>query len=386
MTVRTCLIIACLIVSFGCRKTSTPPPTAPPPGTATPSPELSHAAGGETPAPQTKHFKGSIGSSLDLQMKLVRTGDQLAGSYFYQKIGTRINLRGNVDKDGNLTLEEFDQTGKQTGLFKGLWTVDASDGLINLAGNWSKPPSEKGSDKKTAFSVHEEPIAFTGDVEIVSKQIKESSKKLMYEVAAQYPQLTGGNNPNFEKFNQAARAAVTKKVAGFRKDMQPEAGTEEEPRPEGSMGSDLSINYSVSLAQDDLVSVKFDVSSYEQGAAHPNSYSDVLNYDLKNGKQLKLSDLFKPGAKFLQTIATYCIGDLKKQSQTKGLVNDQIESGAAAKSDNYASWTITRRGLGITFDAYQVGPYAAGPQFVLVPYSTLKDLINPDGPIAQFGK
>ena len=383
MRVRTCLIIACLVVSFGCRKTSTPPPTAPPPGTATPSPELSHVAGGETPAPQTKYFKGSIGTSLDLQMKLVRTGDQLAGSYFYQKIGTRINLRGNVDKDGNLTLEEFDQAGKQTGLFKGIWTVDAGDGLINLAGNWSKPPGEKGSEKKIAFSVHEEPIAFTGDVEIVSKQIKDSNKKLRYEVAAQYPQITGGANPNFEKFNQAARALVSKEVSDFKKGMQPE-GEEAEPLPDESGGSDLSVSYTVALAQDDLVSIKFDVSNYEAGAAHPNPYSHVLNYDLKNGKQLKLSDLFKPGAKFLQTIASYCIADLKKQQ--KDLPVDQIEEGAAAKSDNYTNWTITRRGLGITFDAYQVAPYAAGPQFVLVPYATLKDLINPDGPIAQFGK
>jgi hypothetical protein len=386
MTVRTCLIIACLVVSLSCRKTSTPPPTAPPPGSATPSPELSHASGGETPAPQTKYFKGSIGSSLDLQMKLVRTGDQLAGSYFYQKIGTRINLRGNVDKNGNLTLEEFDQAGKQTGLFKGIWTVDASDGLIKLAGNWSKPPGDKGSEKKTAFSVHEEPIAFTGDVEIASKSIKESNKKLMYEIDAQYPQLTGGNNPNFEKFNQAARASVTRKVAGFKKDMQPEGEDEEEPRPEGSMGSDLSVGYDVLLAQDDLVSIKFDVSTYFQGAAHPNSYADVLNFDLKNGKQLKLSDLFKPGAKYLQAIAAYCINDLKKQAKDKGLLDEEIEKGAAAKSDNYESWTITKRGLSIHFDPYQVAPYAAGPQFVLVPYSTLKDLINPEGPIAQFAK
>ena len=386
MTVRTCLIIACLVVSLSCRKTSTPPPTAPPPGSATPSPELSHASGGETPGPQTKYFKGSIGSSLDLQMKLVRTGDQLAGSYFYQKIGTRINLRGNVDKNGNLTLEEFDQAGKQTGLFKGIWTVDASDGLIKLAGNWSKPPGDKGSEKKTAFSVHEEPIAFTGDVEIASKSIKESNKKLMYEIDAQYPQLTGGNNPNFEKFNQAARASVTRKVAGFKKDMQPEGEDEEEPRPEGSMGSDLSVGYDVLLAQDDLVSIKFDVSTYFQGAAHPNSYADVLNFDLKNGKQLKLSDLFKPGAKYLPAIAAYCITDLKKQAKDKGLLDEEIEKGAAAKSDNYESWTITKRGLSIHFDPYQVAPYAAGPQFVLVPYSTLKDLINPEGPIAQFAK
>src|SRR6185503_17403298 len=151
------ILIVCLIISVGCRKTAAPPAaSAPPPAQANASPLLDHSQGGAVPVAQTKHFKGSIGSSLDLQMKLVRTGDQLAGSYFYQKVGTRINLRGNVDKDGNLTLEEFDQAGKQTGLFKGIWTVDAGDGPINLAGNWSKPPSEKGSEKKSAFSVHEE--------------------------------------------------------------------------------------------------------------------------------------------------------------------------------------------------------------------------------------
>jgi len=317
-------------------------------------------------------------------MKLVRTGDQLAGSYFYQKVGTRIDLRGNVDKDGNLTLEEFDKSGKQTGVFKGIWQIDATDGLVTLAGNWSKPPSEKGSDKRTAFSLHEEPIAFTGDVEMTTKQIKESNKTLMYEISANYPQLSGGNNPNFAKFNQIAQSLITKKVAGFKKDMAPAEG--EEPRPEGSMASTLTVGYTVVLAQDDLVSIRFDIGSYYQGAAHPNSYSDVLNFDLKNGKQLKLADLFKPGAKYLPIIAAYSIADLKKQGKEKGLTDEEIERGAAAEAKNYQSWNLTRRGLAIGFDSYQVGPYAAGPQSVTVPYSTLKDLINPESPIAQFAK
>lgn len=386
MNTRICLIILCLLATLACRKAATTNPAPAPSDAAPPAPQLSHSVGGNTPLAQIKFFKGSIGTSLDLQMKLVRTGDQLAGSYFYQKIGTRIDLRGTVDKDGNLVLEEFDQSGKQTGLFKGLWQVDASDGLVTLAGNWSKPPNEKGSDKRIAFSVHEEPIAFSGDVELVSKQIKESNKKLMYEVSAQYPQLTGGNNPNFEKFNQLARVTAVKSVASFKKDMTAEGG--EEPRPEGSMGSDLSIGYTVALAQDDLVSIKFDIGSYYQGAAHPNSISEVLNYDLKNGKQLKLSDLFKPGAKFLSAVSTYCIAELKKTMKASdGSVDDEsIESGAKPTGENYKSWIITRKGLGITFDAYQVGPYAAGPQYVVVPYATLKDLINPDGPIAQFAK
>ncbi len=386
MKIRSSLIIVSLIFSLSCRKTSSPPPGPPPTTQPSPVSQLDHSQGGTAPVVETRHFKGSIGTSLDLQMKLVRTGDQLAGSYYYQKVGTRIDLRGNVDKDGNLTLEEFDPGGKQTGVFKGIWTIDKSDGLITLAGNWSKPLNDKASDKKIAFSVHEEPITFTGNVELVSKSIKESNKKLNYEIAAQYPQLSGGNNPNLEKFNQLARATVARKVAGFKKDMAPTEGEDtEESRPEGSMASDLNVGYTVALAQDDLVSVDFRVGSYFQGAAHPNTYSETLNYDLKNGKQLKLGDLFKPGAKYLQAIATYCIGDLKKQTD-KGLMAEEIDKGAAANAKNYQSWTITRRGLGIAFDAYQVGPYAAGPQFVLVPYSALKDLINPDSPIAQFNK
>lgn len=377
------LLLLTLLAGAACRKSSTPPAASSgPPPTATPAEQLNHPIGGTTAPPQTKYFKGSIGTSLDLQMKLVREGDQLTGSYFYEKVGTRINLRGTVDKDGNLTLQEFDPGGKQTGIFKGLWKVDAADGLITLAGNWSKPPGEKGEDKKTAFSVHEEPISLSGDVELVGKTIKETNKKLVYEINAQYPQLNGGSNPNFPKFNQISRTAVMKDVAEFKKAMAPQEG--EEPPPENSMGSDLEIGYIIALAQDDLVSVQFGVGSYYQGAAHPNSHSSVLNYDLRNGKLLKLADLFKPGAKYLQALSTYCIADLKKQD--KGLLDDQIQDGASPAAKNYKSWTITKRGLGIVFDAYQVGPYAAGPQFVLVPYSALKDLINSEGPIAPFAQ
>jgi hypothetical protein len=107
---------------------------------------------------------------------------------------------------------------------------------------------------------------------------------------------------------------------------------------------------------------------------------------LKNGKQLNLADVFKPGAKYLQSLASYCIADLKKQGKDKGLLDEEIEKGASANIKNYQSWTITRKGLAINFEAYQVGPYAAGPQFVLVPYSNLKDLISPNGPIGQFAK
>jgi hypothetical protein len=349
------------------------------------APQFQHALGGTTPQGQTKHFKGSIGSALDLQMKLVREGERLSGSYYYQKVGTKIDLRGSIDADGNLVLDEFDPGGKQTGSFKGTWKTE-DNGLVTLAGNWSAP----NSNKQTAFSLHEQPIEFSGNVEIVDKKIAENNKKLKYEIDVVYPQLTGAGPAGIEKFNQLVRTVVSGKVADFKKEMVPESDEEATADSESTTGSDFNIGYSVAMAKDDLISLNFNVGSYYAGAAHPNSYSETFNFDLKNGKTIKLADLFNPGSKYLQAISAYAIQDLKKQSKAQGdnsmLDDDWIQRGAGADAKNYQSWTISKTGLGITFDAYQVAPYAAGPQEVTVPYATLKDIIRVDGPLGQFIK
>ncbi|HXL79711.1 MAG TPA: DUF3298 domain-containing protein [Pyrinomonadaceae bacterium] len=371
------------VYSFtACRKASTPAeqPQGSPPVI---SEQYQHPQGGTTPAGETRYFKGSIGSALGLQMKLVRESDKLTGTYFYQKVGKKIDVRGTVDSGNNVVLEEFDANSKQTGVFKGVWKT-GDDGLIEIAGNWTKP----NSNKATVFSLQQEPIEFTNGVEIIARQIKENNKKLKYEIDAEYPQLTGSTDPNFEKFNQAARGLVTKQVSGFRKQMTENAGAENPVDSE--TGSDLGAGFTIALAQDDLISVQFDIGGYSAGAAHPNSYTDVINFDLRNGKQLKLSDLFKPGAKYLPALSSYCVQDLKKQSKKKGadgmLDDDWIQRGAGSDANNFRSWTITKNGLGINFDSYQVGPYAAGPQYVRVPYTALQEIIKPDGPVAQFAK
>ncbi len=382
------LVVIVIFAVAGCRKNSAPSEqTAASPGEGT---ERQHPEGGVGIPAQTRFFKGSIGSALGLQMKLVREGESLSGSYFYQKVGKKIDVRGSVDKNGNVTLEEFDLSGKQTGVFKGVWKQD-ENGAIEIAGNWTK----SNSDKQAAFSLHEEPIEFSHSEEIVARQIREKNKKLKYEIDVEYPQLSGSVDPNFEKFNQSVRSLISKKVADFKKEMapapedQPATDTPGVPADE-SMGSDISAGYTVALARDDLVSVEFTISSYSAGAAHPNSYTEVVNFDLKNGKPLKLADLFVPGSKYLQTLSTYGVQALQKQAKAEGadamLDDDWIKKGAAPELTNYRNWTISRKGLGITFDPYQVGPYAAGPQHVLVPYSALKEIIKPDGVVGQFVK
>ena len=377
------LLTITFVALNGCRRGS--PPQAQNPANSQTAEQLNQPAGGTTPVAEVKYFRGSIGSSLGLQMKLTREGDNLWGSYFYQKVGTKIDLKGSIDSNGYVTLEEFDPQGKQTGIFKGLWQQNQDDGLIAIAGNWTKP----NGDKKTAFSLHQEPIEFSGGVEIASKSIKENNKKLKYEIDADYPQVTGATDGRYDKFNQEAKNVAAGEVSTFRKEMaewaadQAEIQTDQEP---ATGGSSLDVGYSISLANDSLISTQFNIGTYFQGAAHPNSHTRVLNYDLKAGRPIKLADLFNSGSKYLQTISSYSIKELKKQSSKGGesMFDDEwVQKGAGPSADNYTSWVITKKGLGINFDAYQVAPYAAGPQHVLIPYSVLKDIIKPDGPLAS---
>jgi hypothetical protein len=314
-------------------------------------------------------------------MKLFREGGKLTGSYFYQKIGKRISLKGSVDENNQLTLEEYDSEGKQTGVFKGRWEIGREDAMLGIAGKWSLPDGKK----ETPFSLHEEPIYFSGAVEIIAKTTKETSKPLKYDLDVEYPEVTGLLSPGWEKFNQEASKLLRKEINEFKKNMAEEPPDTSE---ETNSGSSLDIGYTIALATDDLISVQFDVGTYYRGAAHPNSNAIVLNFDVQKSRTLRLADLFKPGAKFLNALSSYSISNLKKQSAAIGadspLDDTSIESGASPTAKNFANWTITKKGLGIHFDAYQVAPYAAGPQYVLVPYSALQQIIDENGVLGSY--
>ena len=332
------------------------------------------------------YFRGTIAGNLRIEMTLLRDGERLTGTYFYPKVGKSIALSGTIDKDGNVSISESDDSGKQTGVFKGKWkpATDSPDPTLNeIDGKWSRPDGSK----ETAFLVSQQPIELTGAARFAPKVIKEASKEKHYRVDAEYPQIEG--DTRFDKLNREARSLITKDVAAFKTAETSEPASPDNVLADEARESSLDIGYEIRFATDDLISVEFTESTYEAGAAHPNSSTTVLNYDVKGGKKLSLGDLFNPKANYLKTISDYCIKELKDRSKKDkdSMVDDEMmKSGASARADNYKAWAITKKGLWITFDPYQVAAYAAGPQYVLVPYSALKDLIKPDGPVGSFAK
>jgi len=249
-------------------------------------------------------------------------------------------------------------------------------GLAEIEGKWSRPDGSKETD----FQISQQPLELASSVRVVPKVIKEDNKKLRYSVDAEYPEIQGDSR--FDKFNQEARAMVTKDVAAFKSSETAEEGEESGDLPAETQSSSLDIGYQVHFATADLISVEFREGEYSRGAAHGNSVTVVLNYDVKNGRKIALADLFNPKTNYLGVLSNYSKKELKdKLTKDEMFDEDMVKSGTEPTADNYAAWTITRKGLYITFDPYQVAAYAAGPQSVLVPYSALKDIIKPDGPV-----
>ncbi len=130
------------------------------------------------------------------------------------------------------------------------------------------------------------------------------------------------------------------------------------------------IRYDVPLLTPDLVSIRFAVDYYMAGAAHPNHFFKVLNYDLKEDREISFDKLFNNSTVTLNFLSKASKASLDKPDFP------MFEEGFAPKKENFTNWNLTKDGFRISFDPIQVAPYAAGPQEVLIPYKELQGQIN----------
>lgn len=212
-------------------------------------------------------------------------------------------------------------------------------------------------------------------IRFAPRQIREANRRQRYTIKARYPQAMGAaGDARLTKLNQELRKFIEKELKSFRADAAP---------PEGrtfSAGSTFDSRYEVEYAANDVVSLGFVINTYFEGAIHGNYQTISFNYDLNSDRVLALKELFKPDSNYLKLISDYAIASLKKELSADPDF-DWIKSGAGPEEKNYQSWNITRKGLVITFDPYQVASYAEGPHEVVIPYSVLKNVIDPNGPL-----
>lgn len=196
-----------------------------------------------------------------------------------------------------------------------------------------------------------------------------------YTITTETPTLEGVDDGRVVEFNVAMQMTVNEMVDGFKDSMK------DQPATPIVAGSSFDVKYELLSPPGYIYSVKFNIMGYTDGAAHPHHFSKTVNFNLETGKEITLDELFLPGSNYLQIFSDICKADLS----TRDIGFDAtFFTGAEPAPENYKSWNVTADGLLITFDEYQVAAYAAGPQTVTVPYSALKDVIDPNGVLGKY--
>jgi hypothetical protein len=318
------------------------------------------------PAAQLKVFRGDIGNS-QIEMKLRRAGENLSGTYAYDGMGQSLTLKGRIDSGGKLTLQEFDAKGRQTGKFDCRYSEQSLESPTpTIEGNWSKPDGSK----QTFVGLTEQSTGLENSIRIVPKLMTEGR----FGVRIVYPQIAAAGNRATADFNRRVIALIRKALGEFKSGYEPVPGK-----------SYYVMNYNVLLASNDLVSIELNAEA-SAGQMYVNDDHYALTYDLRAGRSLTLDALFKPGADYTNSIYENSIKNvrarMKKLREEDGSKKDRPEDDEPSfMSETWSDWAMSSKGVFVYYELPHVAEYF---ERVFIPYSALKDLVNPDGPAAAF--
>ncbi len=123
------------------------------------------------------------------------------------------------------------------------------------------------------------------------------------------------------------------------------------------------LEFSIERFDDKIVSIVFEDYAYT-GGAHGIPSRKVVNYDLKEKKLLRLSDLFKKGVDWKSQINRF-VREYFKHVPTL----NKFESISDDQSFYIGTW-----GIVVFFAPYEYTPYAAGFPEIPISFSALKGL------------
>ncbi len=249
-----------------------------------------------------------------------------------------------------------------------------------------------------------DPVQITGEVSADMKHLtrqvpppKSDNKDLIAaEIDIRYPVLfsTGkSDSPVPETVNKAIlerllaivgetpAPSVEKMVDLFAADYA--ASVLETPEMPGAWS--LKFDTEIRHADEELLSL-WTLDSVFTGGAHPNSNFIYLVFSMKTGKPVELSSLIAKGKTTeLTAIAEKHFRRVRelKPDETYEQAGFQFEQNTFALNTNFL---VSKEGLAFCFNPYEIAPYAMGVTELVIPWSDLKDVIDPAGPAARFLK
>lgn len=326
------------------------------------------------------YYVGRIGTKLPVQMELLTDGAEVSGRYYYEAYGVWIPLKGKL-AGGVMKLSEYAPEGAGQGgtdAAHGVQAWEYSEGARCIGtftgpftgsggGSWNGTWRSADGKRSLPFTLHR-----------VAEFVRSEKHADRYTLSALYPRFIG-QFPAAGQINAAIQDEVRKKQAGMESMIKDSPPLDSPKAKEYRYPWEQDLVWHVSYYSADLVSLYGMVFEYT-GGAHPNTDYYSLNFWTKDGNAVPfgLSRLFKAGSAYLSMLSRHTIASLRKQGASS------ITSGLVTRftADDLKTFVLSPVSITFIFSPYAVGSYAEGSYTVTIPYSVLRDDIDPAGPIA----
>jgi hypothetical protein len=148
----------------------------------------------------------------------------------------------------------------------------------------------------------------------------------------------------------------------------------------------FTLDSKVNVVRQDSSLVGLEYNGYQfVGGAHGATFIKYLNWDVSARKKILLKDLINPGSEAeLNKTAEAIFRKQENLTPTASLKNDYFfEGGKFSLNQNFL---ITPLGLKFLYNQYEIKPYAAGQTVLDIPYSQIKNLLQPGTVVARYTK
>jgi len=242
-------------------------------------------------------------------------------------------------------------------------------------GGQEVPPVEPPSD-----SVEESGPAYTFTVETTADKYSDEEGTLMASYSYDIIRMVPGENASEEVLAMAEtfNARMDELLEGCLEtgnELDDWAAYDERIKEDGFHYTD---EVTVSWREvGDLLSVSYN-SYYYGGGAHPNTYFYSFLFDLQRGAFIDPAEIADDPEQFRGVVTDLILDEIEAMDEEVRIGLFEDYANAVAQWNSYCV-SLSETELTVTFSAYELGPYAMGPQEFSIPYSDIAEALGEGG-------
>jgi hypothetical protein len=151
----------------------------------------------------------------------------------------------------------------------------------------------------------------------------------------------------------------------------------------GSGPCTLTGDYSVAYSSTTLLSLRLTFVQYTGGAS-TSTIAGSASFRT-DGTPVELADLFTSASAGAAKLSTESRTRLLSALGSQGVDADWVNPGTLPQISSFDSaWAFTGSGLELTFQEVTVAPHALGTPRIVIPWSSLAGVLDPNGPAGEF--